>query len=65
MARDGDRPWLLRVFELAVAALLTREVPAVLMQLAQEDADFHRGLADGGGGKAGFATVGGFEEVEA
>jgi hypothetical protein len=61
---DSDRPRFLWMLELTVTSLLTGNVPAVVMEHAEEVANLHRpSLADGGGGEAGGAAVGGLEEV--
>jgi hypothetical protein len=65
MARNCNRSGLIGMLELAMAAALPRQVPAVVVQLLQEVANFHFViLADGMLGEAGLAAVGGLAEEE-
>jgi hypothetical protein len=64
VAGNRDGPRLFRMFQLPVASALAGDIPAILLKLAQEIPDLHR-LADGCGGHAGLAAVGGLEKPQA
>ena len=66
MARNGDSPGFIGMLELAMAATLSREKPAIVMQQPQEVANFHAlHLADGVFGEAGLASVDGLAKEDA
>ena len=66
MARHSNRSGLIGMLELAMAAALPGQCPAIVVQLLQEIANFHRAiLADGVLGEAGQAAVGGLAEEDA
>jgi hypothetical protein len=66
MTRHSDGSGFVGMLELAMAATLPEQDPAVVVQLLQEVANFHLAiLPDGVLGEAGQAAVGGLAEEEA